>query len=546
MRRTPNLKLFFLIAFLGTTFIYQTSFGQNFTSKVWIADNGNGTYTNPILHADYSDPDVVRVNDDYYMTSSSFNCVPGLPVLHSKDLVNWELIAYALKKQPPFDVFDVPQHGNGVWAPCIRYHNNEFYIYYPDPDFGIYLTKATNPAGPWSNPILVKAGKGLIDPSPLWDDDGKVYLTHAFAGSRFRIKTILVVSELNSEGTAPISDDVMVFDGHKAHPTVEGPKFYKRNGYYYIFAPAGGVSTGWQLVLRSKNVYGPYEEKIVMHQGNTDINGPHQGAWIDTKSGEDWFIHFQDKEAYGRIVHLQPMVWKNDWPVIGNDEDNDGIGEPVLTHKKPNVGQTYPVTTPPEGDEFNTSTLGLQWQWHANPDISYGFPSGNLGFYRLNCIVRPENSEGLWNIPNLLLQKFPAEEFTASTKFTFNARTDNEEAGFMVMGEDYQYISLKRINNKMYVRAVQCKNARLGGKETELFSEEFDGSDVYFKIKVEKGAICSFAYSTNGKKYKEITEKLESKPGRWIGAKIGYFALCEGITNDSGTVDIDWFKIEKE
>lgn len=530
---------------LVVTLFSSLTYAQNEISKVWVADNGDGTYTNPIIHADYSDPDVIRVNEDYYMTASSFNCIPGLPILHSKDLVNWELIGYALNKQAPLDVFDKPQHGKGVWAPCIRYHNEEYYIYYPDPDYGIYLTKATAPSGPWSAPILVKGGEGIIDPSPLWDDDGKAYLTFAFAGSRAKVKSVLMVQELNKEGTATMGQEILIFDGHKAHKTVEGPKFYKRNDYYYIFAPAGGVATGWQLVLRSKNIYGPYEEKIVMAQGSTAINGPHQGAWIDTQTGEDWFIHFQDKEAYGRIVHLNPMTWKDNWPIIGLDEDGDGVGEPVLTYKKPNVGKTYPITTPPESDEFNNHKLGVQWQWHANPHISYGFPSGNLGFYRLNCIARPEVKDCLWTVPNMLMQKFPAEEFTATTKISFAARNNNEEVGFIIMGGDYQYISLKKIDGKMFVKVVRCKKARTGGKDVELYSEELEGNEIYFKIKVTEGAKCYFSYSSNGKKFQEIDDYLEAKPGRWIGAKIGYFALGDGIDNDSGSVDIDWFRISK-
>ena len=541
--RSKGIKNSVILSIVAVLVTLQAT-AQNPVSRGWVADNGDGTYTNPIIHADYSDPDVVRVGNDYYMTASSFNCSPGLPVLHSKDLVNWELIGYALERIVPVDVFSVPQHGNGVWAPCIRYHNNEFYIYYPDPDFGIYMIKAENAKGPWSEPILVKGGKGLIDPSPLWDDDGKVYLTYAFAGSRARIKSVLMVTELNSEGTTVIGKDVMVFDGHDENPTVEGPKFYKANGYYYLFAPAGGVSTGWQLVLRSKNVYGPYQVKTVMTQGDTEINGPHQGAWVDTPSGEHWFIHFQDKEAYGRIVHLNPMKWENGWPVIGIDEDGDGIGDPVLTYKKPDVGQTYPIVTPPESDEFSGSQLGLQWQWQANLHLSYGFPSGNLGFFRLNCIVRPE-SDGLWEVPNLLLQKFPAEEFTATTKLTFTARTPNEEAGFVIMGEDYQYISLRQLEDKLLIRTVKCENARNGGDEKELFADDFTGNEVYFRISVKEGAICNFSYSTDGQNYKTAGLDFAAKPGRWIGAKIGYFALREGITNDSGTVDIDWFRITK-
>lgn len=537
--------------------IYQTSLiilvlaiplqvlSQHGISKVWTSDNGDGTYNNPILHADYSDPDVVRVGEDYYMTASSFSCVPGLPLLHSKDLVNWELIGHALDKLIPEDVFSVPQHGNGVWAPCIRYHKKEYYIYYPDPDFGIYMVKAADPHGPWSDPLLVKGGKGLIDPSPLWDDDGKVYLTYAFAGSRAGIKSVIMVTELSADGTRQIGEDVMVFDGHGEHPTVEGPKFYKRNGYYYIFAPAGGVTWGWQLVLRSRNIYGPYEEKVVMAQGSTDINGPHQGAWIDTPSGEeDWFIHFQDKEAYGRIVHLQPMKWIDDWPLIGSDDDGDGVGEPVSAYRKPDIEVDFAVVSPPESDEFNGSELGLQWQWHANPDLYFGFPTGKLGYFRLNCIPRPEQEEGLWNLPNFLLQKFPAEKFTATTRLTFNSYKGTEESGFIVMGEDYQYISLQCIDGAYRLRVVRCKDARTEVRETELFSEPIDQNTVFFRIQVDKGAVCSFSYSLDGNEFREVGDTFQAKPGRWIGAKIGYFAVRDGVTNDSGTVDIDWFRIE--
>ncbi len=515
-------------------------------SKVWVADNGDGTYKNPILHSDYSDPDVVRVGDDFYMTASSFNCIPGLPILHSKDLVNWDLISYALPKQPPFEVFDKPQHGNGVWAPCIRFHDGEFYIYYPDPDFGIYVVKAKDPKGPWSDPILIRGGQGFIDPTPLWDEDGKAYLAYAFAGSRATVKSVLMVTEMTPDGTKLLEKDAIVFDGQKDHPTVEGPKFYKRNGYYYIMAPAGGVSTGWQIVLRSKNVYGPYEVKVTLEEGNSGINGPHQGAWVDTPSGEDWFIHFQDKDAYGRIVFLEPMSWKNDWPVMGVDTDGNGIGEPVATYKKPNVGITCPIATPPESDEFNSSNIGLQWQWHANYNVKYGYPSGNLGYFRLNCKTRPEDYVNLWSVPNMLLQKFPAEEFVATTKLTFNHRFDGEEVGFVVMGEDYQYVSLKQEEGELYTRVVKCNNARKDGIETELYKEKCKETTVYFRVEVKKGAVCTFSYSVNGKKFKDIGTEFSAVPGRWIGAKIGYFALRDGVINNSGTVDVDWFRISKK
>ena len=513
-------------------------------SKVWVADNGDGTYKNPVIHADYSDPDAIRVGSDFYMTASSFNHVPGLPILHSKDLVNWELIGHALLKQPPFDHFNKVQHGGGVWAPSIRYHNNEFYIYYPDPDFGIYLTRSKNIQGPWSDPVLVEAGKGLIDPCPLWDDAGKVYLVHAYAGSRAGIKSIIVVKQMNAEGTKTIDNGVMVYDGHEKDPTIEGPKFYKRNGYYYIFAPAGGVSTGWQTILRSKNIYGPYERKVAMDQGSTMINGPHQGAWVDTQTGEDWFLHFQDKDAYGRLVHLQPMQWKNDWPVIGIDKDGDGKGEPVLVYKKPNVGKIYPVITPAESDEFNSPKIGQQWQWQANPQGTWAFPASS-GSLRMFSVYQPDSINNLWNQPNILAQKLPAEVFIARVKLRFNPKFDRERFGLIMFGTDYAYISLEKKNDQIFIVVKKNSKADKNGNEEELASFPVSGTDFYLEINVSMGGNCQFGFSTNGENYTIIDKPFIAKPGRWVGAKIGMFCLRNNITNDAGFVDVDWFKIEK-
>jgi beta-xylosidase len=514
-------------------------------SNVWVSDNGDGTYQNPIIYADYSDPDVCRVRDDYYMTSSSFNAVPGLQILHSKDMVNWKLVGFALDENTPLDHFAKPQHGNGVWAPAIRYHNGEFYIYWGDPDYGIYMVKTKDPAGQWEKPVLVMEGKGLIDPCPLWDDDGKAYLVHAYAGSRAGIKSILAVNRMNPDGAKVLDADVIVFDGHDNHPTVEGPKFYKRNGYYYIFAPAGGVATGWQLVLRSKNIYGPYEEKIVMDQGSTSINGPHQGAWVDTPTGEDWFFHFQDVEAYGRIVHLQPMKWEDDWPVIGEDKDGDGKGQPVMGYKKPDVGKTYLKSTPQESDEFDGNGLGLQWQWHANPKATWAFATGNTGKLRLFTEQLPANFNNYWDVPNLLLQKFPAEDFTATTKLTFTPNIEklqNERTGLIVMGEDYAHLSLVSRKDGIYLAYITVDDAHKGTPEKEHLLGKLNGKEVYLRVNVDKGAQCRFSYSEDGNQFKEVGT-FTAVPGRWIGAKVGLFATRPDKTNDAGYADYDWFRI---
>lgn len=545
-----KMKILFVISLVGILF---ASFLQNaeaqteapFVSKVWVTDNGDGTYKNPVLHADYSDPDAIRVGDDFYLTASSFNTSPGLPVLHSKDLVNWRLINYVFKKQQPFDVFSKPQHGGGVWAPSIRFHNGEFYIFYPDPDFGIYMTKTKNPVGEWSEPLLIKPGKGWIDPCPLWDTDGNAYLVSAFAGSRAQIKTVLIVSKMSLDGTKLLDDGVMVFDGHEAHPTVEGPKFYKRNGFYYIFAPAGGVPTGWQLVLRSKNIYGPYEEKIVLARGKTPVNGPHQGAWVDTQTGEDWFLHFQDKGAYGRIVHLQPMIWKNDFPVIGEDKDGDDTGEPVLNYKKPNVGKTFSIETPSDSDEFNDSKLGLQWQWHANPQDAWAYPFPAKGVLRMASVQNPENYKNLWDLPNLLLQKFPAEEFTVTTKITLNPRFEGEKFGLVVMGLDYSYIGITNKNGKMFISQATAKDADKGASENETAPIELKEKTFYLRVRVEKKAMCSFSFSTDNKSFTNVGNVFKAREGRWIGAKVGFFFMRNGKFDDAGTADVDWFRFEQ-
>lgn len=534
--------------FLILLLISSSLFGQDFPDNThkWMRnpDNGDGTYSNPIINSDYSDPDAIRVENKFYMTASSFNCIPGLPILESDDLVNWKLIGYALNRQKPEVTYDLAQHGNGVWAPCIRFHKKEFYIYYPDPDFGIYMTKAQKPEGPWSEPVMVKSGKGLIDPTPLWDDDGKVYLVYAFAGSRAGIKSILTICTMNSNGTLANNDDVLLIDGHEEEPTIEGPKIYKRNDYYYIFAPAGGVATGWQTVMRSKNIYGPYEKRKVLDQGTTTVNGPHQGAWVETATGEDWFLHFQDKGIFGRVVHLQPMKWENDWPFMGIDTNGDGIGEPVTKFKKPNVGKSFPMVSPPDSDEFNEPKLGLQWQWHANPKVNWGFPS-TMGFYTLNCIPKPKEALNLFDVPNLLLQKFPDDNFTATTKLQFNSYSDGDEAGLVIMGLDYNYLKLKKANGKIFLSQMICKNANKKELEKETESVELKTNMIFLQVKVTENGNCTFAFSEDGKIFTNIGIPFIAKEGKWIGAKLGFVALREGFINDAGNLKIDWIRFNK-
>ncbi|MDR3340784.1 MAG: glycoside hydrolase 43 family protein [Candidatus Symbiothrix sp.] len=518
---------------------------QAYVSSVWASDLGNGYYKNPVLAADYSDPDVCRVGEDYYLTASSFNCIPGLQILHSKDLVNWTIIGAAIQKLSPEAVFSQVRHGNGVWAPAIRYHNGEFYIYYGDPDYGIYMTKTRNPAGEWEAPVLVKAGKGLIDACPFWDEDGQAYLVHAFAGSRAGIKSLLALTRLTPDGKQVSRQGKIIYDGHDTDVTIEGPKLYKRNNYYYILSPAGGVATGWQLALRSASIFGPYERKVVMTQGNTTINGPHQGAWVDTETGEDWFIHFQDTYAFGRVVHLQPMQWVDDWPVIGEDKDGDGCGEPVLTYRKPETGKTYPLATPVESDDFSSMHLGRQWQWHANPMDWWHFTNTTKGVLSLYSVPVPDNYKNLWDVPNLLLQKFPAKDFTASVKITFlpSSAIKGERTGLLVMGLDYALLSLENTDKGFVLSQNECRNADQGSPEKVNAAVVIKENTIYLRVKVQPDATCTFSYSNDGKRYQPLGNPFQAREGKWIGAKIGLFCSRPLSNNDGGRVEADWFEV---
>ena len=524
-----------------------------YKSSVWSPDNGDGTYKNPVINADYSDPDVCVVGEDYYLTASSFQCSPGLPILHSKDLVNWEIIGYALDElyegdDELVDHFSTPRHGEGVWAPSIRYHEGEFYIYWGDPDYGVYMVKTKDPAGKWEKPVCVIAGKGMIDTTPLWDDDGRCYLVNGWANSRARFASVLTVRELNAEGTKAIGKPVIVFDGNGTeNRTCEGPKFYKRDGWYWIMCPAGGVPTGFQLAMRSKSPYGPYEHKIVLAQGKTSVNGPHQGGWEHTAFGEDWFLHFQDKEAYGRVVHLQPVDWSSGWPVMGKK------GEPVMTYRKPKSNSNT-IVNPVESDEFNSTVLGLQWQWQANYDQKFGMPT-TFGTMRIYTHKMDDGAVNLWNVPNMLLQKTPADNFTATAKIRMTSKDQNQLGGIIMMGLNYSALVVKRVGDSFQLVRLTCVAADKGKAQKEevimtlqpTYKDKVDyqpaiHEDIYLRMVVSNSQ-CRFFYSMNGKSFKEAGDLFPMKEGKWIGAKIGLLAVEPAGQANRGWIEADWFRV---
>jgi len=535
----------------------------------WQPDVGNGTYRNPVLAGDYSDPDVVRVGRDFYLVASSFTNVPGLPILHSRDLVNWTIVGHALDHLEPAAHYSTPRRGGGVWAPVIRYRHGRFLIYYPDPDRGIFLVTAKDPRGPWSAPRQVLPARGAIDPAPFWDQQGRGWLVNAWAASRAGFNNLISLRRLNRDGTRAVGPPRTIIKGEDFKPVVtrggvrrwgviEGPKLYFRKGWYYIFAPAGGVKQGWQGIFRARRIEGPYEARNILDQGGTDVNGPHQGALVSTGQ-EDWFLHFQDRDGYGRVVHLEPVAWRADWPVIGADPDGDGRGEPVLVHRKPHLPD-QPPAAPQASDEFD-GALNLAWQWNSNPSRDWArIADGRL------CLKSVTAPADLFEAGNLLSQKMPGPSFSVTTMLAFAPLRTGERAGLAIAGQTYAFVGLEREPDGL--RVVEAWSDSAG--EHRVRGPAVSGAGLWLRMAVDPIELSvsgpdekefdmpamhrqtqprvRFAYSLDGTRFEQIGEAFVGSAGRWTGAQIGLFATAPFGTQAATATTVgegcfDWFRV---
>ena len=494
-------------------------------------------YENPVLEMDYSDPDVIRVGEDYYLVSSSFTYLPGVPLLHSRDLIHWEQLSWCLPRLP-FARYDLPAHGCGSWAPSIRYHEGRFYVFIPLPDEGIFVVTATDPRGPWSEPHCIRETVGWIDPCPFWDEDGNAYMAHAFANSRCGIKHRIDVCRMSPDASSLLDDGVQVYCNPQLHPTMEGPKMYKREGYYYIFVPAGGVATGWQTVLRSRSPLGPYEAKVVLHQGQSAVNGPHQGAWVTTPEGADWFFHFQDAGVHGRILHLQPMCWVDGWPVMGRDRDGDGIGEPVDSWPLP-LPAALPQHPLQPDDGFEGPDLALCWQWQGNPRQEWYRVEKGLRLFMPPC-ARGESL--LWYMPNVLTQIAPAKQYTLRTTLTLEDGEDGDEAGLTVMGHRYSALSLRRTGGEyrlVLTRGLVTERTAQGVAVEQVAAEQpFRGNTVSLELRFDPDGMVRYAWAVPGTTPTVIGPACPADKSTWSGARPGLFARNHLNRPTSGSA---WF-----
>lgn len=529
------LKKFFLLV-LTVLLFYSINLKAQSSKpqRIWTADNGDGTYKNPLLWGDWPDPDVIRVGDNFYFVSTSMHFVPGCPILTSKDLVNWKMAGYAIKRyneDPRYDMKGGTMYLNGSWAATIRYHKGLFYVGFCTPygwgtrqgHFSICIAK--NIKGPWTRTIFPQY---LYDPGLFFDDDGKVYVVHG--------QGTLYITELASDARSVTGKPVKIWDkGFKSNGLpggpfgMEGSHMYKINGKYYITCAAGGTK-GWQVCLRSDHIYGPYAYKIIVNDsGSYQGSGLHQGGMVELKNGSWWFIIMQDRGPIGRVPHLEPVVWKDGWPMLGKNGDGKG----VMVYKKPDVGQSYPITVPATSDEFNTSSLGLQWQWNHNPDNKKWSLTERKGYLRLHASFAKE----LTTARNTLTQRVQGPASEGMVGIDMSGLKPGDIAGFGIFQSPYAYIAVRKNGNTQTLLMVN------NGKTIDSISH-FIPRRIWIKADItDKDYKAKLSYSVNGKEFIPFGEEFTMGLGYpWTGNRFALFNFSTSQPGAGGYADFNWFR----
>ncbi len=500
------------------------------------------TYANPIIHADYSDPDIIRVGTTYYMVASSFHFSPGIPILTSTDLVHWKILGHVLPRLPFAPQYDMPgphtltdaiskpiggtRYAGGVWAPSIRFHDGRFYVYFATPDEGIFMATATKAGGPWSAPVKVIDQPLLEDPCPFWDDDGTAWLVHSRHGAG-----PLILHRMSPDGTRVLDAGTVIVEDKAKLPILEGPKLYKRNGYYYILAPFGGVEKGAQVALRSRSIRGPYEQRVVLSQGTTKLEGPHQGGWVETPSGQGWFVHFNSTGAFGRITYLEPLVWRDDWPMIGQPIPGTDGGQPVMSHAMPDTGSPSSRDRLQDSDEFAAPRLGVQWEWNHNPDARAWSLTARPGFLRLTAA----RAEHLVTARNTLTQILQGPRTRVTARIDASRMTDGQRAGLSLFGVRPSWIGL--------VRDGGTTRVTLASEGRETPGVTLSGRTIDLRAEVGPEQTVRYSYSLDaGASFRPMGDAVPlARFSWWKGSRPALFSFTRGAPG--GSVDVDWVRV---
>jgi len=527
----------------------------------WTADNGNGTYTNPLFYDEFSDPDMIRVGNDFYLAGTTMHDVPGLVILHSKDLVNWEFCSYC------FDRFDIPEdrfslkngkeiYGQGIWAPCIRYNNGTFYVFSNVNGSGLQLYTSKDPKGPWKH---INMGGKIYDLSMLFDDDGKVYAVHGYGDVQ--------ITEVKPDFSGYVENSTKTVIPY-SQAVGEGHHFYKINGKYYI------VSTdyrpmGRMVCSRADNVYGPYETCVISNmetlgtpnfplvtnakyesleddnykfdiiptQDNAmGCSNIHQGGIVDLPNGEWWGFSMQDFRAVGRTVCISPITWANGWPMYGL---KGNLGRSPVTYTKPNINANEKPHGPyKRSDNFDSGKLNPIWQWNHNPDDSkWCIKNGTLQLQTLPA------TSFLW-ARNTLTQRMIGPRSINTVKLVVKNMKDGDFAGLGNVNLPYQYLGVRKDKNKTILKF--CAQG-ITSNETDIKLNK--KGEIWLRIEgFPYNETINFLYSVDGKTFEKVKDGQDILTPYQLktfqGNRLALFAYNTKNTN-GGTAVFDDFTVEE-
>ena len=525
----------------------------------WSADNGNGTYTNPLFYDEFSDPDIIRVGEDYYLAGTTMHSVPGLVVLHSKDLVNWEFSSYCFDCFDDSDDFNLRNgkeaYGQGIWAPAIRYHNGKFYIFSNINGHGLQVYISDSAKGPWKHHQI----KGdIYDLSVLFDDDGKIYAIHKYGN--------VTVTELKPDLSGPVegSSKVVIPEGNAMG---EGHHIYKINGMYYILS-ADYSPMGRMQCARSKSIWGPYETCVISEResfgysaawtvNNVGLGRPvpedgfkfnnnkpsdetlicstiHQGGIVQAPDGKWWGVSMQDFNAVGRTVCLSPVTWVDGWPYFGLEKN---LGRSPRTWFKPNDVIKTPVATYDRCDDFSGKTFKPIWQWNHNPnDKMWSLNRERKGWLRLHSMPAKQL---LW-AKNSLTQRAIGPVSYTSVKLDASKLKAGDEAGLGAINMPYASLGVVKTDKGL---ALRCYDQNTNKEVVK----PLDKRVVWLRLwgDYDKSQL-QYSYSLNGKNWENIGEQMISpyQLKTFQGVRVALYAFNKKNVN-GGVADFDDFKVEE-
>ena len=512
----------------------------------------NNTFSNPILPGFYADPSICRAGDDYYLVTSSFTYFPGIPIFHSKDLVNWRQIGHVLDRKSQLPLGAVG-HSSGIFAPTIRYHDGVFYVVTTNVAYGgNFIVTATDPAGPWSDPYWIADAPG-IDPSLFFDDDGKVYFhgtRPSSTGERYYGDWEVWMQEIDLDSMKLVGEKHTLWKGALVDVIwPESPHIYKKDGYYYLMIAEGGTGHHHAVTIaRSEKVTGPYVgnpgNPVLTHRHlgrNYPIVNVGHGDLVETQNGEWWLVVLASRpyggyyRNMGRETFLVPVTWDDGWTIM-----SEGSGKVEFTYTKPNLEEHVWL---PSGacDHFDEPTLDFQWNSLRGPLEEYSSLTDRPGFLRL--YLKPDKLPDL-STPSFVGRRQQHINFTAATVMEFDPKQEGECAGLVVVQSNEYHYRLTRVlkDGSQRIVLIKCE----GGKDEVVAEQECDLNKIYLRV-VARGQDYSFYYGETPSSLQLLLGNCDGRilstdvAGGFVGTYIGLYASSNGETSEN-FADFDWFE----